>query len=140
MRGLALCLLIAVGLCSCTQTPAESARAADAEAATQAKLAARLAGMVPGKPQTCVDEFQLRDAQVSSYGNTILHTLGNHTAYRSDTAGGCSDIGSTGHNILITKSSTGQLCSGDIATTVDDTSRIPTGSCGLGQFIRYSRP
>ncbi|WP_375395437.1 hypothetical protein [uncultured Sphingomonas sp.] len=140
MRSLILPLIAAAGLVACTQTPAETARAADREAGEQAKLQRRLAGLVPGKPQSCIAQYDTRDAQVSSYGNTILYTLGRDTAYRSDTSGGCSDLGGSGHNILVTKTFSSQLCQGDIATTVDNSSHFQSGSCGFGPFVRYSRP
>lgn len=140
MRSLILSLSAAATLAACTQTPAETARAADRAAGEQAKLEHRLAGLVPGKPQACIDQFQTRDAQVSSYGNTILYSLGRNIAYRSDTAGGCSDLGSAGHNILVTKTFSSQLCQGDIATTVDSTSHFQSGSCGFGPFVRYAKP
>lgn len=141
MRSLMIPLIAALGLGACAQTPAETARAAQDAAAEQAKLARRLAGLVPGAPQSCVDQFQLRDAQVSSYGNTLLYTLpGGGAVYRSDTAGGCRDVGSNGSNILVTSTPSTQLCQGDIATTVDNTSRFQSGSCGFGPFVRYSKP
>ena len=140
MRTVILPMMLVAALAACTQTPAQTARAADHAAAEQARLAKRLAGLVPGKPQSCLDQFETRDAQVSSYGNTILYTRGRTIAYRSDTAGGCSDLGSGGHNIFVTKSFSSQLCQGDIATTIDSTSRFPSGSCSFGPFVRYAKP
>ena len=140
MRSLILSLIAVAGLAACTQTPAETARAAEREAGEQAKLAHRLAGLVPGKPQSCIDQFDTRDAQVSSYGNTILYTLSRGVAYRSDTSGGCSDVGSGGHNILVTRIYSSQLCQGDIATTIDNTSHFQNGSCSFGPFVRYAKP
>ena len=140
MRSLILPLIAVAGLAACTQTPAESARAADRAAADQARLEHRLAGLVPGKPQACINDFETRDAQVSSYGNTILYSVGSGVAYRSDTAGGCSDLGGGGHNILVTRTFTSQLCQGDIATTIDNSSRIQSGSCSFGPFVRYAKP
>ena len=139
MRRLLVPLIAATALAACTQTPAETARAQQDAAADQARLAKRLAGLVPGPPQTCVDQFQLRDAQLSSYGTTILYTLGSGIAYRSDT-NGCTGVGGNGRNILVTKTFSSQLCQGDIATTVDNSSRFPTGSCSFGPFVRYARP
>ena len=140
MRSLILSLIAVASLAACTETPAETARAADREAGEQAKLARRLAGLVPGKPQSCLDQFDTRDAQVSSYGNTILYTLGRGVAYRSDTTGGCSDLGNGGHNILVTRIYSSQLCQGDIATTIDNTSHFQNGSCSFGPFVRYAKP
>ena len=140
MRSLILSLTAIATLAACTETPAETARAADRAAAVQAKIAHRLAGLVPGKPQACLDQYEMRDAQVSSYGNTILYTLGRGTAYRSDTTGGCSDLGGSGHNILVTKIYSSQLCQGDIATTIDNSSHMQSGACSFGPFVRYSKP
>ncbi len=140
MRSLILLLSAATALAACAQTPAETARAAEREAGEQVRLEKRLAGLVPGKPQSCIDQFETRDAQVSSYGNTILYTLGRGTAFRSDTAGGCSDLGSGGRNILVTKTFSSQLCQGDIATTVDNASHFQSGSCSFGPFVKYSKP
>ena len=65
MRSLILSLIAVASLAACTETPAETARAAEREAGEQARLAHRLAGLVPGKPQSCLDQFDTRDAQVS---------------------------------------------------------------------------
>lgn len=140
MRYLLLPLILATGLAACAPTPAETARADEREAAAQVALAQRLKGLVPGAPQTCFDQFLVRDAQVSSYGNTILYTISRNDVYRTDTSGGCSDVGSGGHNILVTKSFSSQLCQGDIATTIDNTSHFQNGSCSFGPFVRYAKP
>ena len=140
MRDLLLPLMFAAGLCACTPTPAETARAATHDAAEQARLQHRLAGLVPGKPQDCINNFDTRDAQLSSYGHTILYSVTRNRVYRTDTNGLCTDVGSGGHNILITKSYTGQLCQGDIATTIDSASHFPSGSCSFGPFVRYTKP
>ena len=58
----------------------------------------------------------------------------------ADTTGGCSDLGSGGHNILVTRIYSSQLCQGDIATTIDNTSHFQNGSCSFGPFVRYAKP
>jgi hypothetical protein len=57
MRTLPLLMLPAVLLGACTQTPAEVERAQVREAGVQEKLAKELAGLVPGKPETCISQF-----------------------------------------------------------------------------------
>ena len=55
-----------------------------------------------------------------AYGSTLVYKMTNGEAYRNDTAGGCE--GQARGDVLITRSNTGQLCQGDIATTVDTAS------------------
>ena len=40
---------------------------------------------------------------------------------------------------LRTKTTTGQLCRGDIVSVFDATSGIEYGSCGLGDFVEYRK-
>ena len=135
MRGLSpvLFALLAVG---CAQTPKQAARAAADADRTQAKLTTALAGLTPGKPMTCMPNLPTQTMQ--AYGPTLLYRVSGRLIYRNDTAGGCERAGSD--DILVTRSPTGQLCSGDIGQTVDRGSRMPTGSCSLGDFVPYRRP
>ena len=136
MRALPMMLLPAMMLVGCTQTQAEVERAQVREADVQQKLAKELAGLVPGKPETCLTQFPQK--QSSGYGATILYRVNNGLVYRSDTVGGCEGIARG--DILVTRTPSGQLCRGDIAQTFDQTSRFPTGSCSFGDFIPYRKP
>ncbi len=136
MRILPLLVLPAVLLVGCTQTPAEVERAQVREAGVQEKLAKQLAGLVPGKPTSCINQFPQK--QSSGYGATILYRVNRNLVYRSDTVGGCEGIARG--DILVTRTPSGQLCRGDIAQTFDQASRFPTGSCSFGDFVPYSRP
>ncbi len=127
---------LAAATAACTPTPMETARAAASAATQQEKLAKELAGLVPGKPVNCISQFQSQ--QVSSYGPTILYKVSGSLIYRSETAGGCGSIGRG--DILVTRTSSGQLCSGDIARTINAASRFPTGSCSFGDFVPYRKP
>ncbi|WP_242098206.1 MULTISPECIES: hypothetical protein [unclassified Sphingomonas] len=131
-------LLPLLGLAACVQTPGERARAAQDQAAQQQKLATALAGLTPGEPTSCIDQIQLRSgSNVQAYGSTLVYTVSPRLKYRTDTAGGCEGVGND--DILITSTPTTQLCRGDIARTVDRTSRFPNGSCSFGAFIPYRR-
>jgi hypothetical protein len=137
MRILSLLMLpTAVLAAGCTQTQAEVERAQVREAGVQEKLAKELAGLVPGKPETCINQFPQK--QSSGFGATILYRVNSKLVYRNDTVGGCEGIARG--DILVTRTPSGQLCRGDIAQTIDQTSRFPTGSCSFGDFVPYRRP
>ncbi|WP_293873024.1 MULTISPECIES: hypothetical protein [unclassified Sphingomonas] len=129
--------LIAVALlaAACTQTPQERIATQEANAAAAAKLGKQLAGLTPGPSTSCMPRFPT--TQVQAFGPTILYTVSRGLKYRSDTAGGCERVGRG--DILVTRSPTGQLCQGDIATTIDQTGRTFSGSCSFGPFVRYSK-
>lgn len=132
------CLPCAAALAACTPSAAEQGRI-DARAATaQTKLDAALAGLVPGKPTSCLPLSNTSQYRTEGYGPAILYTYNRGLIYRNDTNGGCEGIARG--DVLVTRQLGGQLCSGDIATTVDSTSRFQTGSCALGQFTPYRRP
>ncbi len=129
--------LIAVALlaAACTQTPQERIATQEANAAAAAKLGKQLAGLTPGQSTSCMPRFPT--TQVQAFGPTILYTVSRGLKYRSDTAGGCERVGRG--DILVTRSPTGQLCQGDIATTIDQAGRTFSGSCSFGPFVRYSK-
>lgn len=116
----------------------DSRRAADA-AKAQAALAHELAGLTPGAPQTCLDTFVTRDASTTSFGDTLVYRTSGATRYVTRTTG-CTGIGGSGDNILITTVPETHICRGDIARTVDRVSRFETGSCAFGEFVPYRKP
>lgn len=127
--------MIAVGLAGCAQTPRQRAATQEANAAAAANLQKELAGLTPGASSACMPRYPT--SQVKAYGPTIVYTVSRGLKFRSDTAGGCERVGRG--DILITRSPMGQLCQGDIATTVDSASRVFSGSCSFGPFVRYSK-
>lgn len=136
MRMILPPVLLALLAVACAPTPKEAARTAVRAEQTQAKLDAALAGLVPGKPVQCLGNLPTRSLE--AYGPTLLYRVSGRLLYRSDTAGGCERAGAD--DILVTRSPTGQLCSGDIGQTFDRGSRFPTGSCSLGAFVPYRKP
>jgi hypothetical protein len=114
-------------------TPAETARAADAKAATQAELGKELAGLTPTETRECMDNYQ--SSSLKAYGGTLVYSVSKSLKYVNDTGGGCEAV--ERGDILVTKSPMGRLCRGDIARTVMPTSRVPSGSCALGSFVTY---
>lgn len=124
---------------ACTQTPAETARQVQAQQATQDELQHRLAGLVPGKPMSCLPSSLVSaGVHTKAYGSTLLYVAGRNLVYRNDTTGGCENA-SRGDS-LVTRQFSGRACSGDIVTTVDQVTRTFTGSCALREFVPYTRP
>jgi hypothetical protein len=136
MRILSLPAL-ALAVAACTPTAAEQARIDDRAAVAQTNLGTALAGLVPGKPTTCLPLTRTTQYQTESFGPTILYRYSRGLVYRSDTSGGCEGIARG--DILVTRQPTGRLCSGDIATTIDRVSRFQTGSCSFGTFTPYRK-
>lgn len=99
------------------------------------ELAKQLSGLTPGKPQQCM--LQRGNSETVRIGDTILYKFNRKDVYRTDTNGGC--FGLARGDAIITRSYTGQLCSGDIIQTVDLVSRVPSGSCAFGPFVRYQK-
>lgn len=115
-----------------------SERPAEMVASDQTKLSAALAGYEQaGPPTSCVNLRDLRGNRSVGEGAIIFEGTSSATLWVNQPAGGCPslDFGRT----LITRTTTSQLCRGDIATIVDPVAHIEYGSCGLGDFTPYRR-
>lgn len=126
-----------LALAACTPSAAERRGAADREAASARALDKALAGLTPGKPQTCLSDVDRRNAGVDKIGTILVYRIGRDRVYRNDMNGGC--VGGGYDPIVVTQTPTTQLCRGDLAQLVDRTSRVQTGSCAFGDFIPYTR-
>jgi hypothetical protein len=136
MRSLVLSLSVAaLALNGCALTPAETARAADERAATQANLGKALAGLAPAETRDCLDQYQ--SSSLKAYGSTLVYRVSSKLSYVNETGGGCEGV--ERGDILVTKSTSGRLCRGDIGTTVQPGSRMPSGSCALGSFVTWRK-
>lgn len=105
------------------------------EARDQAALAKALTGFTPGKPASCIDQRRITDTQ--RIGDTILYKYSRHELYRADTNGGC--FGLRRGDAIISRTPSGQLCSGDILNTVDMVTHVNSGSCTVREFVPYRR-
>ena len=130
-----LMLTLALGVTACAETPKQTAARVSAEDKTRAKLDRELAGLVPGAPQSCLQTYERRE--MKAFGDTLVYSGTGRTRWVTQTTG-CRGVGED--SILVTRTPTGQLCRGDIATTVDRTSGFQTGGCSYGDFIPYNRP
>lgn len=125
-------------LAACSTTPERQEQAGAAQAESQEKLAAELAGLVPGEPIACLPEPSRTQVSTTVFGPTIVYRVSRNVKYRNDTLGGCERL-SRG-DILVSRTPTGRVCRGDILRTFDPVSRFETGGCALGDFVPYRRP
>lgn len=121
---------------ACTPTARDLDRRAGAEAASRAALDKELAGLVPGQPQGCVQQFQLRASK--RFGDIIVYQTNGSQRYVTRTNGGCGQ--DSDDSYLVTRTPTGQLCRGDIAQAISRTAQFPVGACSFGDFVPYSKP
>lgn len=105
-------------------------------AAEQNELSVALAGRAPGPAVSCVSLRDIRGNRSVGEGAILFEGVGG-TVYVNRPPAGCPDLRET--RTLITRTTTGQLCRGDIATVSDLTSGMQYGSCGLGDFTPYRR-
>ncbi|OYY91978.1 MAG: hypothetical protein B7Y45_00335 [Sphingomonas sp. 28-66-16] len=133
MRGLLIGLLLLAG--GCATTPDQKQALAEAQSAEQAKLAGELAGLTPGRPQSCIPQG-LVHYSTKTIGSTILYRVDRKLVYRNDTTGGCEDP--NGMNALVSRNFGAQLCSGQIIASVDVRNNFTLGSCALRDFVPYA--
>lgn len=99
-------------------------------------LASSVKGLVPDGRLNCIRFIDAVDPK--SADATILWRTGMKLAYRNDTSGGC--FGLKRDDRIVIDSIKGRVCQGDIVRTANRTSGQPTGSCSLGEFVRYAPP
>ena len=93
-----------------------------------------LDGRVAGRPVHCISHFDTREMQVLDktaivygWGNTIWVNVPRNAQDLDD------------DDILVTRTSSSQLCDLDIVTTLDRTAGFYNGSISLGEFVPYRR-
>ena len=116
-----------------------AAHASPASEATQVKAEAEigkiLAGRVAGKPVSCIALNRLGPSQTVDR-TAIIYGQGR-TLYLNRLPHGCPGL--THFTYPVVKTSLSQLCSTDILTIVDQGSHMTMGSCGLGEFVPYTK-
>lgn len=100
----------------------------------QQELDKMLEGRVAGKPVHCLSHIDTRNmrvldktAIVYGWGNTIWVNRPQNAQDLDD------------DDIMVTKTSTSQLCDLDIVHTVDRGGHFPTGFISLGEFVPYRK-
>lgn len=100
----------------------------------QERLDKLLEGRVAGEPVNCISHWDTRDMQVLDK-TAIVYGWGNVIyVNRPENADSLDD-----DEILVTRTSSSQLCDLDIVHTVDRTGNFTTGFISLGEFVPYRR-
>ena len=120
---------LAVLAASCTADPP-----AEASAEAHSRLSQHLAGRVAGEPLSCVRQLDLQGNR-SVGGKLVFETRTRDLVYVNEAD--CPEL--TSSRALKTRTSTGQLCAGDIVDIIDPGTPVGYGSCGLGRFTPYRR-
>jgi hypothetical protein len=104
--------------------------------AAQTQLAEALEGRTAGPAVSCVSQRELRNNRTIG-DDFILFDGPNDILYLNRPAGGCPtlELG----RALRTRTTSSQLCRGDIVTVFDPVSGAEYGGCGLGDFVPYRR-
>ena len=128
-----LLLVCAAGLAGCAATDDDVEARADGEAT----LAAELADYEQvGEPESCVPLRTLGGNRSAGEGAIIFDGPGSRI-YVNRPPAGCPEL-RFGRSLQI-RTSSSQLCRGDIATVFDSPSNMTYGACGLGDFTPYER-
>jgi hypothetical protein len=119
-------------LAACAANAALPQKTADPE---EAKIAKRLAGLTPGKPQDCVERHRVSETQ--GYATTVLYIGGRTKVWRNDLQGSCPGLARG--DLMVVESISGDICRGDTVRTRARLGGMLTGSCALGSFTPYSK-
>lgn len=131
MKPLLLVLPILVGACS-----AQVATAPVRDERAEARLATLLGGKVQGATRSCIAR---RDAERQEIidENTIVYRTGDRVI-RGDIAPACGGLDR--NSTLIRRSTSSDICSGEIFEIRDSGTQLPRGSCTYGEFTEYRSP
>ena len=134
MRNLLVITCAGLAAAACSMNGPADTRAAQTSAE---QLSRALANYQPdGPPVSCVQMRDLRGNR-SAGDALIFDSQSIQKIYVNRPPGGCPslDFG----RALVTRTSSSQLCRGDIADVVDPVSHTNFGGCGLGDFDPYRR-
>ena len=98
------------------------------------KLAKMLEGRVPGKPVSCISLNDSHDMVVIDHTAIVF---GSGSVLYVNRPQDPSVLDSD--KVLVTKTSTDNLCNVDIVTLRDHMDMMATGTVGLGMFVPYTR-
>lgn len=126
-------LLAAAALGSCNTAPTADMAAATDRA--QTRLAGLTAGKVAGTPVSCLPNYRANRMTVIDE-NTVAFWQTRSRIYVNQMQGPCPMLGS-GSTAMVTRTTSGNLCRGDIAYIVDNTTGASLGSCVVGDFVPY---
>lgn len=114
-----------------------SAEARQPPQTSQERLDKMIEGRTAGEPTDCI---YLRDIGSSAIidRTAIVYRMNNGMIYVNVPDSGAAFLNSSA--VMVTDTHSSQLCNVDVVRLVDSTSRMDTGSVGLGKFVPYPRP
>ncbi|MDB5688182.1 MAG: hypothetical protein JWL91_58 [Sphingomonas bacterium] len=124
----AAALIAGIGVSAPARTPSA--------AELSPKVAAALAGRTAGKPRSCVPLRSVRSTEIVDE-TAIIYKLDRKRWLVNFPEGGCASL--RPDRVLVTSTPSTNLCRGDIARIIDPPTPIEYGSCGLGDFVPYTR-
>ena len=128
--ALAGVLMGGIAAAAVSEGPTERARA---------RAARILEGRMALEPVSCVTQRLLRGNQtIDESGAILFGGPTDTTVYVNRPPAGCPSLDNG--RILVTRTTSSQLCRGDIAVVRDPSGGPEVGSCGLGDFTPYRRP
>ena len=132
-------LSVAILVAGCTHGggPEASAGAQSQVAKDEADLAAALSGRIAGPPQDCVSERDLGGNKSYGRGVILFSDRTDDVVYVNRPPTGCPDLNPG--RALKTRTTSAQLCRGDIVLVFDPVSGMEFGGCALGEFTPYRR-
>ena len=108
----------------------------DMTADAEAKLATVVAGRQAGDDVSCVNLLNVRGNKSVGEGVIVFEGAGD-TLWVNRPRTGCPEL--RFGRALKTRTSTSQLCRGDIAVVFDPVAGIEYGGCSLGSFTPYKK-
>lgn len=132
MKHLILLPLLLAASCS-----AEVATAPVRDARAEARLATLLGDKVQGETRSCIARRDAERQEVIDE-TTIIYRSGSDRVIRGNIAPACTglDRGST----MIRRSTSSDICAGEIFEVRDAGTQFPRGSCIYGDFTEYRTP
>jgi hypothetical protein len=112
-------------------------RPMEMSAQAQTELAAAIEGRTAEAPQSCVPSRDLRGNRSAGEGAIIFDGASRNVVYVNRPAAGCPEI--RPGMALKTRTTSTQLCRGDIVEVFDPVNGFSMGACGLGDFTPYRR-
>ncbi|RJF93582.1 DUF6491 family protein [Sphingomonas cavernae] len=132
-----LIAVAALSGCMSANSPEVQAARAEADARADAALTKALKGKVQsGAPTSCITLSQARSS-TTIRDRAVVYEMNAGLAYVNEFQNGCTGLNDT--NAIITRTTTSQLCRGDIATVRDLVAGFDMGSCIFGDFIPYRK-
>jgi hypothetical protein len=102
----------------------------------EARLARALEGRTAGQPVDCLNLQDIQSSEIIDHTAILYRTSGDWLYVNRPRAGQSS---LDDDDILLTDTHTSQLCSIDIVTLLDRSSRFFSGSVALGKFVPYTK-